>query len=355
MSKNWIRFIKKWQKLIGVMMTVVALILVVVIVYMDFKPLDLQEQLDLGQRYLEEMNYEEAIVAFNAAIEIDPMNEEAYLGLVEAYLRIGEFDAALEYARRGFELTGNKQLKEKIDMIESGNITTSNGWTMKRSIFDGDSNLISYIIYTYDRQGREETCSAYNGEGVLVDEVKSLYDEAGNQIVRPAITNYSEYRLGRDEITYNSNGDVISVKHYDEKGALYNCNEYEYNPEGKISSNKCYNEFGVLLHYEEYEYDSKGNQINRKIYDDADNLNVYEEYDSKGNTIIMKTYDRDGNIIQYTESEFDFEGNWIGTKCFDESGNMYQYYEYELDSTGNRTGIKYYDGDSNLIKEERFR
>lgn len=353
MSKNWIRFIKKWWKLIGGMGTVVALILVVVIVYMNFKPLDLQEQLDLGQRYLEEMNYEEAIVAFNTAIEIDPMNEEAYLGLVESYIRTGEFDAALEYAKKGFELTGNKQLKEKIDMIESGNITASNGWTMKRSLFDGDSNLISYITYTYDIQGREATCSAYNGEGALVDEEKSLYDGAGNQIVRPAITNYSEYRLGRDEITYNSNGDVISVKHYDENGALYNCDEYEYNTEGKISSKKCYDEFGVLLHYEEYGYDSKGNEINR-IYDDAGNLNVYEEYDSKGNLIIGKTYDRDGNLIQYTESEFDFEGNWIGTKYFDGSGNMYQYYEYELDSTGNWTGIKYYDGDGNLLKEEKF-
>ncbi len=32
----------------------------------------LQKQLDLGQKYLEEMNYEEVVVAFEAAIEIDP-------------------------------------------------------------------------------------------------------------------------------------------------------------------------------------------------------------------------------------------------------------------------------------------
>ena len=33
-----------------------------------------QEQYDLGVRYLSEGNYEEAIIAFTAAIEIDPKN-----------------------------------------------------------------------------------------------------------------------------------------------------------------------------------------------------------------------------------------------------------------------------------------
>lgn len=35
-----------------------------------------QEQYDLGMRYLSEGNYEEAILAFAAAIEIDPLYEE---------------------------------------------------------------------------------------------------------------------------------------------------------------------------------------------------------------------------------------------------------------------------------------
>ena len=39
-----------------------------------------QEQYDLGVRYLAEGNYEEAIIAFTAAIEIDPNRVEAYMG-----------------------------------------------------------------------------------------------------------------------------------------------------------------------------------------------------------------------------------------------------------------------------------
>ena len=45
-----------------------------------------QEQYDLGQKYLTEGNYEEAILAFTAAIEIDPKQALAYVGRGDAYV-----------------------------------------------------------------------------------------------------------------------------------------------------------------------------------------------------------------------------------------------------------------------------
>ncbi len=53
-----------------------------------------QEKYDLGVRYLEEGNYEEAIIAFTAAIEIDPKRTEAYSGLSDAYLVMGDYENA---------------------------------------------------------------------------------------------------------------------------------------------------------------------------------------------------------------------------------------------------------------------
>ena len=40
------------------------------------KPIEvqIQEQLDLGQKYLTEMNYEQAVIAFTKAIELDEKN-----------------------------------------------------------------------------------------------------------------------------------------------------------------------------------------------------------------------------------------------------------------------------------------
>ena len=51
---------------------------------------DWQSQYDLGVRYLSEGNYEEAIIAFTAAIEIDPKRPEAYVGRGGAYIGSGE-------------------------------------------------------------------------------------------------------------------------------------------------------------------------------------------------------------------------------------------------------------------------
>lgn len=54
-----------------------------------------QEQYGLGMRYLSEGNYAEAIIAFTAAIDIDPKQADAYLGRAEAYFGIDEVDLAV--------------------------------------------------------------------------------------------------------------------------------------------------------------------------------------------------------------------------------------------------------------------
>ena len=63
-----------------------------------------QEQYDLGVRYLSEGNYEEAIIAFNAAIEIDPKRAEAYLSLADVYLALEDYAQRLGLALRGTSL-----------------------------------------------------------------------------------------------------------------------------------------------------------------------------------------------------------------------------------------------------------
>ncbi len=62
-----------------------------------------QEQYDLGVRYLSEGDYEQAIIAFTAAIEIDPKRAEAYLGRADAYIGSGETEENLAAARADYE------------------------------------------------------------------------------------------------------------------------------------------------------------------------------------------------------------------------------------------------------------
>ena len=80
-----------------------------------------QEQYDLGIRYLSDGNYQEAIIAFETAIEIEPKRPEAYLGIAEAYIAAGDRDAAIAILKKGLDATGdNKQIKDKLAELEGG-------------------------------------------------------------------------------------------------------------------------------------------------------------------------------------------------------------------------------------------
>lgn len=72
--------------------------------------LDWQTQYDLGVRYLSEGNYKEAILAFEAAIEIDPKQETIYLKYAEAYTQQGDDASALRVLTRGFRETQSELL-----------------------------------------------------------------------------------------------------------------------------------------------------------------------------------------------------------------------------------------------------
>jgi len=77
------------------------------------------EQLELGQRYLTEMNYEEAIVAFQKVIKLDDRNVEAYLGLSDTYVAIDDKENAMVILEMGYEKTQDERLEEKLEHLKS--------------------------------------------------------------------------------------------------------------------------------------------------------------------------------------------------------------------------------------------
>ena len=75
---------------------------------------DLQVKLDLGNKYVSELDYENAIIAYEEALEIDPYCLDAYLGLSDAYLALGQEDMAIEIMEQAKEL-----LPENVDIYVS--------------------------------------------------------------------------------------------------------------------------------------------------------------------------------------------------------------------------------------------
>ena len=66
-----------------------------------------QEQYELGMKYVSEGNYEEAVLAFTAAIEIDPKKADTYANLAYVYASQDDMDSLLEILQRGREETEN--------------------------------------------------------------------------------------------------------------------------------------------------------------------------------------------------------------------------------------------------------
>lgn len=82
-----------------------------------------QEHYDLGMRYIEEGNYEEAIIAFNKAIEIDPKQPQVYTALADVYIELEEYEQAQAILEEGYEQTDDTSLIEKIDTLPVVNLS----------------------------------------------------------------------------------------------------------------------------------------------------------------------------------------------------------------------------------------
>ena len=74
-----------------------------------------QEQYDLGMKYVSEGNYEEAIIAFAAAIEIDPKSADAYLALADVYEAQGDTESLQAILEQGLEATGDERFQEWLE------------------------------------------------------------------------------------------------------------------------------------------------------------------------------------------------------------------------------------------------
>lgn len=77
---------KNGKKIALISLLMLAVIICVVVVLLLAKSPDkrLKKQLSLAQKYLVEMDFDQAILAYTRAIEIDPACGEAYIGLAEA-------------------------------------------------------------------------------------------------------------------------------------------------------------------------------------------------------------------------------------------------------------------------------
>ena len=73
-----------------------------------------QERLSMGDKYLAEMNYEDAKICYRNAIRIDEKKAEGYVGLSEVYASQNQYDVAWDILELGQERVSTPKRREII-------------------------------------------------------------------------------------------------------------------------------------------------------------------------------------------------------------------------------------------------
>lgn len=75
----------------------------------------LKRIMDNGDRCLAEEDYPEAVGYYKAAIDLNPKNADAYIGLAEAYVGYYKYDKALNALEKGYDRTSDKRILDLVD------------------------------------------------------------------------------------------------------------------------------------------------------------------------------------------------------------------------------------------------
>ena len=133
-----------------------------------------QEQLSLGERYLAEMDYERAVAAFEMAIELEPRNIDAYVGLARAYEGLGDADLAIEALE-----TAREKIQE---LVREG-----------EALPDSAAEVYLLLVRMYEEDGN------YEEARLLLEEALSVTDSAELQEIWEAYIPEVEFSLAAGE------------------------------------------------------------------------------------------------------------------------------------------------------------
>ena len=240
-----------------------------------------QEQYDLGIRYLSEGNYEEAIIAFTAAIEIDPKRPEGYLGLADAYIGGGDRDAAKKILEDALGKLGETAaLEDKLAQLSSLQ-TPLEGYpkTEREELDDG-----GYIVWEYDQYGNGIVMTRYDASGQAECRIEWTYDGNGTMLSSTEQSYDPEDAMTKRVSEYDAEGRPIHVMEYwkdDTQTFMYAYQGKEVTVDMVIVSEQ-YGEVRDSFHYTLSE-DAHYMEIRAMGYsDEGIDVGQVEEFDEQG-------------------------------------------------------------------------
>ena len=154
------------------------------------KALTSTELLDLGEKYLLDLDYEQAIVYFNQVIEVEPRNSRAYMGAAEAYVGLGDTESAIELLKTALDVFSDDEdvTIELLEMLIEIDPTTAEWYLDLAQIYidKGDTDKAIEIL----KDGLNNASDTAEIEALLAELIS---EEVEEEIVEVEPTYESNY------------------------------------------------------------------------------------------------------------------------------------------------------------------
>lgn len=268
--------------------------------------------LELANKYLEKMDYEQAVVEFDKAIEIDPMNADAYLGKADAYVGLEDYDMSVQMLESVVQIVEEKpELQEQLiaKFISLADTYMSLGeYEKSLEIYDrlldidqGNEKILA---------GLEECLQKYVswlGEQEKYDEIEKLSEKYMDKI-----------RDVNFQTTVEKN--ILKLNEYGATAFEYRSEYKEYNDidsEEKELINILIrymesfdNMETLLLQIRNVKFPEKNNNYTYRIYTSFENYKVSFSMDSLYKTIIIRPEYGMGYCLVYYNANYEYIEYW---------------------------------------------
>ncbi len=260
---------------------IISIVAIVVVVTSKASSKDIyEEKIDLGRKYLLEMDYEQAILAFEDAINIDPKRTDAYLELAALYDKDGKTEEAIRILDKAEKNIDNDKDKEKILEI-------------RKKIKDDSGNIISSDKNeSKDLKSNSEDSIDIKSQDNL-DGTDEQYDEDGSDILQNT-ENVNESDSGKITTILDNMG-------FKEKKVSYKVEAKKVGDNNLIGVSRADGLYYTI------EGDSPQiNEINRQLKEDAERAiyRIPDDFNIGGYSLSYKLYDWPDDMDPYSVVDF---------------------------------------------------
>lgn len=335
------------KKTIAILTSIIMLLLLLIcgmLIYLystDSAQPTWQEQYDTGIRYLSDGNYQQAVLAFTSAIEISPKRYEAYIGRGDAYMQLGNFEAARQDYRQAIESEPACQpevaprLEEAQDSLEGqpdGTLPdetfpeeTLPEETLPEDTAQAPVKRITRILTYEDGYPAEKVSYTYNADGLLQgylhntddgfghdfhEQYTLQYDADGNLTrydFHSMQEGYTVYRYEAGELAGYTQ--VFTAGDGIDSDTVFGEYRIERDPGNREITRSSSNADSFMTETVHYLFDAEGRCISsdyESIYNDGSSFSSYKSYD----------YSYNGFIVSYNNGDTSGQsGVWLIPPC----------------------------------------